>query len=276
MPGAELLRSTDWLAAHLEDPNLVVIHVDRGRADYDRAHLPGARFLSVDALGIEREKVPNELPPIEDVRALFEGIGVTNASRVVLYGGMGGLAPARAFFALDVLGRPEHVSLLDGNLNAWVSQGHPVSTEVPKHPRGVLTPSPRPSRVVDAEWVAAHLDDPNVLILDARPPEHFSGDAGDGDLARRGHIPGAQNLYWGDFFVDRDKQRLRPRQELRAMFESVGARRDREVVVYCRIGMQSSFAYFTSRYLGYRTRMYDGSFVDWSRREHLPVERVVF
>ena len=125
----------------------------------------------------------------------------------------------------------------------------------------------------DADWVAAHLDDPGVVLVDARPPDEFRGEAGNGDVARRGHIPTAQNLFWRDFFVDRDARRLRPAGELRAMFERAGAREDRTVVVYCRTGMQSSFAYFVSRYLGYRTKMYDGSYVDWSRREHLPVER---
>jgi thiosulfate/3-mercaptopyruvate sulfurtransferase len=126
---------------------------------------------------------------------------------------------------------------------------------------------------VDADWVLTHLDDPSVVLIDARPEEHFRGDERDDEIARPGHIPGAQNLHWMEFFADRDSRRLRPRAELRAMWERVGAREGRTVVVYCRTGMQSSFAYFVARYLGYPTKMYDGSFVDWSRREHLPVER---
>ncbi|WP_437911556.1 sulfurtransferase [Sorangium sp. So ce302] len=271
-PEASLLRSPAWVAAHLDDPSVVVIHVDRDRRTYDREHISGARFLSVDVLAIERD-VPNELPPLADVKAAFERAGVFDGSQVVLYGGMDGLAPARAFFALDVIGHGHRTALLDGSLGAWRAEGYPISSEAAEPRLGTLTSKPQPERVVDAEWVDAHLDDPGVVLVDARPPDEFRGDAGNGDVARRGHIPTAQNLFWRDFFVDRDARRMRPAGELRAMFERVGARDDRTVVVYCRTGMQSSFAYFVSRHLGYPTKMYDGSYVDWSRREHLPVER---
>jgi thiosulfate/3-mercaptopyruvate sulfurtransferase len=147
---AALVWSTAWLAAHLNDPNLVVIHVDRDRTAYDQGHIPGARFLPVDAVAIEKE-VPNELPPLAALEAAFEDVGVSDASRVVLYGGMGGLAPARAFFALDVLGLGQRAAMLDGSFDLWRSEGHPVSEEAPEPRRGSLTPKPQPERVVDAD-----------------------------------------------------------------------------------------------------------------------------
>ncbi|WP_437597031.1 rhodanese-like domain-containing protein [Sorangium sp. So ce590] len=175
-PGASLLRSPAWVAAHLDDPSVVVIHADRDRRTYDREHIPGARFLSVDALAVDRD-VPNELPPLADVKAAFERAGVVDGSQVVLYGGMDGLAPARAFFALDVIGHGHRAALLDGSLGAWRAEGHPISSEAAEPRPGTLTSKPEPERVVDADWVAAHLDDPGVVLVDARPPDESGADA---------------------------------------------------------------------------------------------------
>lgn len=268
------VRSIDWLAAHLDRPDLVVLHADRDRASFDEAHIPGARFLALEAIAVDHG-VPLEVPrSTEQLVEAFREVGVTDRSHVVLYGGLGGLAPARAFFTLDVLGHGASAALLDGNIEAWTRAGHPVSSERPEPLReeeGTLTRHREPERIVDAEWVRAHLDDPSVLLIDVRSPEEFSGEEGEGP--RRGHIPGARHLYWEELLADRKTQRLRDSAELRAMFEEIGARADRTNVIYCTIGLRASFAYFVSRYLGYDTKMYDGSFYDWSRREDLPVER---
>jgi thiosulfate/3-mercaptopyruvate sulfurtransferase len=270
--GAALLQSTEWLARHLDAPGLVILHVDQDRRAYDEGHIPGARFLSLGRIAVDRD-IPAELPSIEQLDAAFEEVGVSDNSRVVLYGGMGGLAPARAFFSLDVLGRADRVALLDGGLEAWKDQGRGVASEPSVTSPGTLTPRPAKERVVDAAWVRDHLGDPSVVLIDARRPAEFRGEEGRPEDRRRGHIPGAKNLYWEDFFANRETRRLHDRETLRAMFERAGARGDRTIVTYCTTGMRASFAYFVARYLGYETRMYDGSFADWSRREDLPVER---
>jgi thiosulfate/3-mercaptopyruvate sulfurtransferase len=267
-----LLREPSWLEAHLGDPNVVVLHVDQDRRSYDEAHVPGARFLALGAVAVDRD-LRAELPSIEQLDAAFEEVGVSDNSRVVLYGGMGGLAATRAFLALDVLGHRDRTALLDGGLELWKSEKRPLSSEAARPSPGRLTPRPVLDRVVDAHWVRVRLDDPSVLLIDVRRPQEFRGEEASGEATRRGHIPGAQNLYWEDFFADRTTRRLHDRATLRAMFERVGARPDRTNVVYCTIGMRASFGYFVSTYAGYDTKMYDGSFVDWSRHEDFPVER---
>jgi len=312
---ADLLVSVAQLQRRLNDPATVVLHVGRDRTSYDAGHIPGARFLPLSAIVIERDGVPNELPPVDALDQAFEAVGVSDDSRVVVYGDLGGLAAARAFFTLDFLGRPPAV--LNGGLGAWRAAGRPVETAAPAARRGSFTPRPRPEMVVDAEWVRSHLRDTTVAFIDARPPEQYSGvEPGEG-VQRPGHIPGARNLFWQNTIVSPANPVLRSPDVLRALYRLAGARfasdipviperpryepadtsaaarrarrqaqqrrpqntprqqpRPNTVVVYCRTGVQASWDYFVARYLGYQVKMYDGSFVDWSRRgADYPVER---
>lgn len=269
---AELLVRADTLAARLRDPAWVVLHVGRDRASYDAGHLPGARFLPLASIVAERDGVPNELPPVAHLDSVFESVGVSDGSRVVLYGDLGGLAAARAFFTLEYLGHTG-AALLDGGLEAWRAAGRPVTTAAPGPSRGSLTPRPRPERAVGAEWVRERLRDPAVVLVDARPAAEFSGAEPGAGITRPGHIPGARNLFWRDALVSPERPVLRDVLVLRAMYEGAGAARGKTVVTYCRTGVQASHAYFVARYLGYEARMYDGSFIDWSRRDGYPVER---
>lgn len=270
----ELLVSAEQLAGRLDDPSTVVLHVGREPAGYEAGHVPGARFLPLGAIVVERDGVPNELPAVAHLDSVFESVGVSDGSRVVLYGDLGGLAAARAFFTLEYLGHRD-VALLDGGLETWKAEGRPTSTaaQTAMPTRGTLTPRPRPELVVSADWLAARLNDPRVVLVDARPPAEFAGTEPGGGIARPGHIPGAANVFWRNALVSPERPVLRDPDALRAAFQAAGAAPGKTVVTYCRSGVQASHAYFVSRYLGYETKMYDGSFLDWSARASLPVER---
>lgn len=310
---SELLVSPNALNRTLNQPGTVVLHVGRDRASYDAGHVPGARFLPLSSIVAEQGGNPNELPAVEALDEAFEAVGVSDGSRVVLYGDLDGLAAARAFFTLDYLGK-ENVALLNGGLAEWREDGHAVETAAPTVQRGTFTPRPRPDVLASAEYVRDRLRDSSIVIVDARPPAEFSGaEPGEG-VTRPGHIPGARNIFWRTTIVSAEEPELRSREVLRALFTLAGARtgveqfqqqreaaqRERQraaasgdrqrrdqrtqmpqtmpagttVVVYCRTGVQASMLYFVSRYLGYPTRMYDGAFIDWSRRgADFPVER---
>jgi thiosulfate/3-mercaptopyruvate sulfurtransferase len=268
---ANLLVSSEWLAGHLNDPDLVLLHVAPNRTAYDQGHIPGARFLPVSAILTEHEGNINELPPVERLDSVFEAVGVSDHSRIVIYGPS--LSAARAFFTLDYLGHGDRAALLNGSIEAWRAGGRAVNTEVASIRRGSFTPRPQAQRVVDANWVSAQLRNPRVALIDARPGAQFTGvEAGEG-IARPGHIPGARNVFWEDLLVSRADPRLRDIPSLQSRLREAGVNPGDTVVAYCRSGMQASMAYFVARYLGYETRMYDGSFLDWSRRTSLPVER---
>jgi len=269
-----LLVTTQQLAARLDDPRTVVLHVGRDRASYDAGHIPGARFLPLSSIVAERGGLPNELPAPEQLEAAFEGAGVSDPSRVVLYGDLGGLAAARAFFTLDYLGKTD-AALLDGGLEQWRAENRPVETAAPADRTGSLTVQLRSDVVVDADYVRARLEnDSTVVLVDARPPAEFSGEMPGDGISRPGHIPGAHNIYWRTAQVSETDLRLRSPQVLAASYTLADAAQGDTVIVYCRTGVQASHAYFVARYLERPVKMYDGSYLDWSRRgEAYPVER---
>jgi thiosulfate/3-mercaptopyruvate sulfurtransferase len=264
--------SADSLAAALADPGTVVLHVARDRSGHDAGHIAGARFLPLGAIVVERDGVPNELPEPAVLDSVFESLGVTDDSRVVLYGEP--LPAARAWFTLDYLGHGDRAAVLDGGLAAWRAGGHQLSKDAPPAvaPAGRFTPRVRPELVVDAAWVAERLEAPGVAILDARPADEYSGaKAGDG-VARAGHVPGAAHLFWKETIVSDAEPWLVDAARLRARFTEAGAAPGDTVVAYCRTGVQASHLYLVARSLGYVVRMYDASYLDWSRRAELPVE----
>lgn len=269
-----LLVSTDWLAARLGQPGIVVLHVTRDPASYRHGHIPGARLLLWDQFTVVRDGIPNELPPPEILARTFGALGVSDTTRVVLYGDPPGLVAARAFFTLDYLGHGERAALLDGGLEKWRAEGRPVSQqEEPPPTPGQLTPRPRRRAIVDFAFVRrlAEAGDPTVLLLDTRPPDEYTGERASGNPARRGHIPGAVNFYWPAALASREMPLIKPPAELLRLFEQVGARPGRRIVTYCGSGVQASLVYFLARYLGYDVALYDGSIAEWSRHAEAPL-----
>ena len=129
---AEMLVSTDWLASHLNDPKVVVLHIARERAHYDQGHIPGARFIAWNELTTTRNGLQNELPTVEELQKLFERVGASDDMRLVLYGDNAPLSAARAYFTLDYLGHGDHTALLDGGIEKWKAEQRTLSTEAPQ------------------------------------------------------------------------------------------------------------------------------------------------
>lgn len=276
-----LVIQADALARLMAGPErqrLVVLHVGRERAGYDSAHIAGAKFVPLSSFTTTRDGVPTELPPVPALDRLLKDLGISDSSRIVLYGEP--LPAARLLFTLDYLGRGSRVQWLDGGLAGWngareagdgrLAQGPPAAAASGSSPRSPqMVSKVRGDLVVSAEWVLSRLANPGVVLVDARTPEEYGGLRSD-EPGRPGHIPGAVNLDWTTLMRD---GRLRPLAELRGLFEAAGVTPDAEVVTYCRVGTRASFLYFVSTLLGYRTRMYDGSMAEWAVREDLPIAR---
>jgi thiosulfate/3-mercaptopyruvate sulfurtransferase len=283
----EMLVSTDWLAAHLHDPDLVLLSVGSTPESYSKGHIPGARQILLGEIAVTRDGIPNELPPDDALQRVFAAAGIGNNSRVVLYGDRFNLLAARAYFTLDYLGIAEHAALLDGGMEKWKAEGRPVSTATTATRPAPLKIAPRREIVVDTAEMRELARKKTATLIDARPTKEFTGEQPSEDVAKRGHIPGAKSLYWMDMLVSRENPVLKPEAELRRMYAEAQAapppqpaqmRRGlgtpapgRRLVTYCRTGMQSSFDYFVAKYLGYQPGMYDASFYEWSLKE-LPAE----
>lgn len=261
--------STAWLAEHMDDPSLVILHVTQYKRDYMKGHIPGARFLWVGSMALSNVELSFELVPLQQLDTLLEGLGITNDTRVVLCGVVGNVAPtARMFVTFEYLGMGGKVSILDGGFEAWKTEGRPVTKDVPSVERTSFTPHLKADAIVDYSYVQSNLHKDGVTILDARAPQFYNGVAG--GFPRTGHIPGAVNIYFNTL-VDSTNKML-PEAKLREMFIGAGVREGNDVITYCHIGQTASVDYVAARSLGYNVHLYDGSFEDWSGRDELPVE----
>jgi CubicO group peptidase (beta-lactamase class C family) len=261
-PNPSMLVSGDWLAAHLKDDSLVILHVGSQR-DYDAGHIAGARLVTLADISItDASGLRLELPPVAALAESFGKLGVTDTSRVIVYAGTPAIQSAtRVWFTLDYMGAGDRAALLDGGIGSWRAAGRPVSTEASPATPGKFTPHPHPELVVNAEWVRAHLGDKTVQLVDARTLEFYIGtDAG--GMPRAGHIPGARNVPYERLLGENGK--LQGTETLASPAALT--------VSYCHIGQQATVIYFAARYQGLDARLYDGSFQDWSRRPELPVE----
>ncbi len=258
-----MLVTTDWLAQHATDANVVVLHIAANRTIYDNGHIPGARFVPLGELAITVNGVHNELPPVADLKKLFETAGVSDTTRIILYSDAAVLPATRTYFTLDYLGHADQASLLDGGLEKWRSEGRTLSKDAPAVTPGTLTPRVKQNVLVPMDTVTQLSSKPAVatspLLVDVRSPADFHGEKG-------AHIPNAMNAFWMEQQVSRENQTLKPEAALRSQLEALGITPGKSVVTYCNSGMQATQTYFTLKYLGYDVRMYDGSLSEWNLR----------
>lgn len=252
-----MVVSTAWLAEHLADANVAVIATG-DRAAYDRAHIPGARFIDHTATldGSHKLLAPDALA------AALARAGAADGRRAVLYGDRP-METGWLYMAFASIGHGDAVSMLDGGLAVWQSQGRPTSTAAPGAATGKLTPRPAADVRVDAAWVRARLDDPAVKLLDVRTDREW----------QNGRLPGATLVLWQDLFVDPRSQTFRSPDEIRALLARAGVKPNQQVVTYCAIGMRASLMYFAARYAGLPACVYVGSFEDWQRQSGYPIVR---
>ncbi len=258
----EMLVSAQWLSEHSSDPGVVTLHVAKDKADYDKGHIPGARFLQISKFLDEHVGAMVELPSTEQLKEAFEEAGVSDDSRVIIYTTAWFPLAARAYYTLDFLGH-EKTALLDGGYEQWTLENRPVSTETPAFSKGSFTPRVRPGvrAMLDEARAAAETAASQVALVDARPQKRY----------RDGHLTGAANIYWLDTLISKESPVFRPIEELRRIYESAGIPPGRKVITYCEVGYQASHGYFLAKYLGYHAAMYDGSMYEWQEMQNLPV-----
>lgn len=274
-PAGPSLATVEWLAAHIGDPALVVLHVG-DKAEYDTGHIPGARFIELRELSTPRVEgqLSLQLPSDDALEQALEGFGIGDASTVVVYFGKDWVSPTtRIVFTLDYAGLGARTRLLDGGMPAWVRAGHTLSTDVPAPAaRGSLTLRARRDAVATLGWLQEPARATDTRIVDARNSEFYTGASdGRGSIPRPGHIAGAVSLPFGSFV--NDDNTLKSREALEQLLATAGVSRGKTTVTYCHIGQQATVPYVVARMLGFDVRLYDGSFEEWARTPTAPVTR---
>ena len=269
------LISAQDLHDRLNDPKLVIVDTRfdlqnpaQGRQDYEAGHISGAVYMDLDK---DLAAPPGEhggrhpLPDMQGFANTLECAGISNSSDVVVYDDSSGVFAGRLWWMLRYSGH-DAVRVLDGGLGAWRAAGYETSAEVSAVEEGVFTLDLRPEMVADMREVREKLEDPNTLLVDARGAERYRGDTEPMDK-RAGHIPGALSL---PFAGNLQEGRFKDAGALKERFEDLGEAE--EIIVYCGSGVSAAHDLLAMDEAGLKnTRLYVGSWSDWSSYDDLPV-----
>ena len=278
-PRSDMVVDASWLAAHLKDPDIVLLHV--GDADeYAAGHIRGARLVTLDDVSVSEHTKAGlmlQMPNDEDLRSRLQKLGISDDSRIVVYYGKDWVSPStRVVFTLQYAGLGDHTKLLDGGMGAWVRAGGALSKDAASAQPGKLSALHMEPIVVDREYVRAHLAAPGVAIVDGRATAYYDGvevGGAHGQRDRVGHIKGARSVPFTE--ITDERLMLKSQAELQALFDRAGVAPGDTVIGYCHIGQQATAMLFAARLLGHPVLLYDGSFQDWSRGDDAPVETTV-
>src|SRR6056297_1712232 len=272
------LVSTDWLAAHMRDPDLRILDgsyylADAGRdakAEYAAGHIPGARFFDIDDIADSRSDLPHMAPPIEKFMSRMRAMGVGDGHKIVVYDGAGLFSAARVWWLFRLMGH-QSVAVLDGGMPKWLAEGRPVETTPPIIRDRHMTVRKNAGMVRDVTQVAQASKVGNHTILDARSTARFRGEAPEPrDGLRSGHIPGAHSVPFTQLL--NDDGTMKDPDALRAFFDAAGADLDKPVLTTCGSGVTAAVINLALERIGKTDHaLYDGSWAEWGAFPTVPV-----
>lgn len=274
------LVSTDWLERHLKDPDLRILDAslylpDMGRdarAEYEAAHIPGARFFDIDEISDARSELPHMAPPPEKFVSRMRAMGVGDGHQVVVYDGAGLFSAARVWWLFRLMGKTD-IAVLDGGFPKWLAEGRPTEDMAPILRDRHITVSRQAHLVRDVTQVAAAAKLGDHEIIDARSPGRFAGTEPEPRPGlRSGHIPGSKNVHYRTLLEDDGT--MKAPEGLSAAFAAAGVDLGKPAITTCGSGVTAAVLSLALERLGKRDHsLYDGSWAEWGMYNDLKVAR---
>lgn len=272
------LVSTAWLAAHLKDPDLRILDTSwflpgmnrDARAEYDVAHIPGARFFDIDEISDQRSDLPHMAPPVEKFISRMRAMGIGDGHQVVVYDGAGIFSAPRVWWLFRLMGKTD-VAVLDGGFKKWQAEERPVEDMPPVVRDRHMTVQRQAHLVRDVTQVAAAAKLGDQLILDARPTGRFRGEEPEPRAGlRTGHMPGSLNVPYSDLLNPDGTMKLPA--ALRQIFSDKGVDLTKPAITTCGSGVTAAIINLALEIIGHdRHSLYDGSWAEWGMYGDLKV-----
>ncbi|MCB2093206.1 MAG: 3-mercaptopyruvate sulfurtransferase [Rhodobacteraceae bacterium] len=264
------LVSTDWLAVHLKNPDLRILDASwylpetgrDARAEYARAHIPGARFFDIDEISDHRSALPHMAAPPEKFISRLRAMGVGDGHQVVVYDGAGLFSAARVWWNFRLMGKTD-IAVLDGGMPKWLAEGRATEDMPPMMRDRHMTVQRQAHLIKDVTQVAAASKLGDHEIIDARSAERFAGSAPEPrEGLRAGHIPNSRNVPF-QTVLNPDNTMKSP-AELSKVFAAAGVDMTKPAITTCGSGVTAAVLSLALERIGKRDHaLYDGSWSEW-------------
>jgi thiosulfate/3-mercaptopyruvate sulfurtransferase len=273
----EVLVDSQWVANHLNDPNVRIIEASEDVLLYEVGHIPGAVKLDwhVDV----QDPLTRDFVDQEGLEKLLGGWGINNDTTIVLYGDRNNWYAAYSFWLFTMYG-VKNVKIYNGGRSKWEAEGRPFTKEVPHFAPTTYHAQPANEEIrAFRDQIAARLKDAKLGLIDVRSPQEYTGELlhmvnyPQEGAQRGGHIPGAASIPWAT--AANADGTFKSADELRQIYQGKGFTPDKDIITYCRIGERSAHTWFVlTQLLGYQNvRNYDGSWTEWGSLVRAPIEK---